>query len=102
MVFHWRLSDSKSPHVSRTLLSTMANLNNAAVWMVPARLPIFKSSCLLVLYSRNTTIRFAFHRVVSLRSRRDLRGMVFSFSLFLSEASCAAQLSEWILASSVI
>ena len=34
MVFHWSLSDSKSPYVSRTLLSILANLNNAAVRIV--------------------------------------------------------------------
>ena len=33
MVFHWSLSDSKS-QVSRTLLSILAVLNNAVVWMV--------------------------------------------------------------------
>ena len=33
-VFHWSLSDSKSPEVSKTLLSTLANLGNAVVWMV--------------------------------------------------------------------
>ena len=44
MVFHRSLSDSKSPHVSRTLLSILAVLNNAVVWMVSARPPTFKSS----------------------------------------------------------
>ena len=34
MVFHWSLSDSKSPPVSRTLLSILAVLNNAVLWMV--------------------------------------------------------------------
>ena len=34
MVFHWRLSDSKSPQVSRTHLSILAVFNNAVVWMV--------------------------------------------------------------------
>ena len=34
MVFHWSLSDSKSPKVSRTLLSILVNLDNAVVWMV--------------------------------------------------------------------
>ena len=33
MVFHWSLSDSKFPQISRTLLSILANLN-AVVWMV--------------------------------------------------------------------
>ena len=44
MVFHWRLSDSKSPQVSRTLLSILAVFNNAVVWMVSSRAPTSKSS----------------------------------------------------------
>ena len=43
MVFHWRLSDSKYPQVSRTLLSILAVFNNAAVWMVSTRSPTSKS-----------------------------------------------------------
>ena len=43
MVFLWSLSDSKYPQVSRTLLSILAVLNNAAVWMVSTR-PTSKSS----------------------------------------------------------
>ena len=44
MVFHWSLSDSKSPQVSRTLLSILAVLNNAVVWMVSSRPATSKSS----------------------------------------------------------
>ena len=44
MVFHWSLSDSKSPQVSRTLLSILAVLNNAVVWMVSTHPPTSKSS----------------------------------------------------------
>ena len=44
MVFHWRLSDTKSPQVSRTLLSILAVFNNAVVWMVSTRAPTSKSS----------------------------------------------------------
>ena len=44
MVFHWSLSDSKSPQVSTTLLSILAVLNNAVVWMVSTRLPTSKFS----------------------------------------------------------
>ena len=44
MVFHWGLSDSKSPQVSRTLLSILAVFNNAIVWMVSTRPPTSKSS----------------------------------------------------------
>ena len=46
MMFHWNLSDSKSPHVSRTLLSILANLNNFVVWMVWIFPPISNSSSL--------------------------------------------------------
>ena len=34
LVFHWSLCDSKSPRVSRTLLSILTDLNNAIVWIV--------------------------------------------------------------------
>ena len=34
MVFHWGLSDSKSPQVSWILLSILVDLDNAIVWMV--------------------------------------------------------------------
>ena len=44
MVFHWSLSDSKSPQVSRTRLSILAVLSNAVVWIISIRLPISKSS----------------------------------------------------------
>ena len=44
MVFHLSLNDSKFPQVSRTLLSILAVLNNAVVWMVSSRLPTSKSS----------------------------------------------------------
>ena len=44
MVFHWSLSDSKSPKGSRTLLSILAVLNNVVVWMVSTSPPTSKSS----------------------------------------------------------
>ena len=43
MVFHWSLRDNKSPQVSRTLLSILANRNNAIVWMASIR-PLISSS----------------------------------------------------------
>ena len=42
MIFHWSLSES--PQVSRTLLSILAVLNNAVLWMVSTTPLIFKSS----------------------------------------------------------
>ena len=44
MVFHWRLSNSKFPQVSRTLLSILAVFNTAVVWMVSTRPSNSKSS----------------------------------------------------------
>ena len=44
MVFHWSLSDSKSPQVSRTRLRILASLSNAVVWIVSTRPPTSKSS----------------------------------------------------------
>ena len=43
MVFHWSLSDRKSPHISRTLLNILAVFNNAVIWMVSTRPPNSKS-----------------------------------------------------------
>ena len=42
MVFHGSLSDNKSPQLFRTLLSILADLNKAVLWMVSA-CPIFDS-----------------------------------------------------------
>ena len=44
MVFHGRLSDCKSPQVSRTLLSILAVFNNVVVWMVSTQPPTSKYS----------------------------------------------------------
>ena len=44
MVFHWSLSDSKSPLVSRTRLRILAVISNAVVWIVSTSPPTSKSS----------------------------------------------------------
>ena len=44
----WSLNDIKSPLVSRTLLSILAGLNYAVVWIVSARPPISNSSSPLI------------------------------------------------------
>ena len=49
MVFHWSLSGSKFPQVSRTLLSILTDLNNAVDWMVPICSLISKLSVLLLI-----------------------------------------------------
>ena len=44
MVFHWNLSDSKSPQVPRTRLRILAVNSNAVVWIVSNRPPTSISS----------------------------------------------------------
>ena len=65
------LSDSKSPQVSRALLSILADHNKAVVWLVSTRPLISKSSSLyinpLVAVTRapitlGITVTFMFHR----------------------------------------
>ena len=46
MFFHWSMRDSKSPPISRSLLSILAVLNNAVVWMFSTRPPTSNSSSL--------------------------------------------------------
>ena len=45
MVSHWSLSHSKSPQISRSLLSISPDLSNALIWMVPTYPLISKSFC---------------------------------------------------------
>ena len=44
MVFHWSWNDVKFPQVSRTILSILADLNNALIKMVSIRVLIYNSS----------------------------------------------------------
>ena len=57
MVFHWSLSDSKSPKVSRTLLSFLADLNYSVVCMVYTRPLIsnFKPETSEISYEKTRT-----------------------------------------------
>ena len=70
VVFHWSLSDNKFPQVSRTLLSILAYLNNAVVWMVSTCSLISKFPSPFTNYLRGVlsppittsiTVMFMFH-----------------------------------------
>ena len=99
MAFHWRLSDSKSPQVSRTLLSIQAVLNNAVIWIVSTRLPTSKSSSpfnnpLVTVPKPPITIAiivtFMFHSFFySLARSRYLSFFSHSFSFILWSAGTA-------------
>ena len=96
MVFHWSLIDSKSPQVSRTLLSILAVLNNAVVWMASTRPPASKSSSplnnsLVTVPKAPVTIgiitTFTFHSFFnSLAKSRYLSFFSLSFSFILWSA----------------
>ena len=94
MVFHWSLSDSKFPQVSRTRLSILAVLSNAVVWIVSTRLPTSKSSKpfnnpLVTVPNApitiGTTVTFMFHGFFfnSLARSRYLSFFSLSFRLIL-------------------
>ena len=96
MVFHWSLSDSKFPQVSRTLLSILAVLNNAVVWMASTRLPISKSSSpfsnpLVTVPNAPMTIGIIvtcmFHSFFQFPSKVEVLILLFTFFQFYSVVS---------------
>ena len=96
MVFHWRLSDSKSPQVSRTLLSILAVFNNAVVWMVTTRPPTSQSSRpfnkpLVTVPKAPITIgiivTFMFHSFFQFSSKVEVLISLFTFFQFYSVVS---------------
>ena len=99
MVFHWSLSDSKSPQVSRNHLRMLAVLSNAVIWIVSTCLPTSKSSRPfnnpLVIVPKapitiGTIITFMFHSFFnSLARSRYLSFFSHSFSFILWSAGTA-------------
>ena len=99
MVFLRSLSYSKSPQVSRTLLSILAVLNNAVVWIVSTRPPTSKSTSpfnnpLLTLprvpITIGTMVTLMFHGFFnSLARSRYLTFFSHSFSFILWSAGSA-------------
>ena len=99
MVFHWSLSDSKSPQVSRTRLRILAVLSNAVIWIVSTRPPTSKSSrpfnYPLVIVPKapitiGTIITFMFHSFFNFLARsRYLSFFSLSFRFILWSAGTA-------------
>ena len=99
MAFHWSLSDSKSPHLSRTHLRILAVLSNAVVWIVSIRPPTSKYSRpfknLLVIVPNapitiGTIVTFMFHSFFnSLARSRYLSFFSLSFRFILWSAGTA-------------
>ena len=91
MAFHWSLSNNKSPQVSWTLLSILAVLKNAVVWMVSIRPPSSKSSRPLnnsfvtvpkAPITIGTIITFMFHSFFNSLARSRYFSHSFSFILW--------------------
>ena len=89
MFSHWTLSDSKFSQVSRTLLSILADLTNAVVWMVSTRPLISKSSSpftnplvnvLRVPIIIGITVPFMFHSFFPFPCK--IRVLIFLFAFF--------------------
>ena len=95
MVFHWSLSDSKSPQVSRTRLRILAVLSNAVIWIVSTHPPTSKSSRPLVIVPKatitiGTIVTFMFHSFFnSLARSKYLSLFSLSFRIILWSARTA-------------
>ena len=99
MVFHWSLNDSKSPHVFRTALKILADLNNIVFWMVSTRVLISSSSSFFnnpfmtlpnASITIGITVTFMFHGFFSSLARsRYLSLFSFSFNFTLWSAGKA-------------
>ena len=99
MVFHWNLSDSQSPQVSRTRLRSLAVLSNTVVLIVSTRPPISKSSRpfnnpLVIVPNApitiGTIVTFMFHSFFnSLARSRYLSFFSLSFRFILWSAGTA-------------
>ena len=96
MVFHWSLSDSKSPRVSRTLLSILAVLINAVVWMVSSRPPTSKSSspfsnplvtALNAPFTIAIIVTVMFHGFFQFPRKAEVLILLFTFFQFYSAVS---------------
>ena len=96
MVLPWSLCDIKSPHVSRSLLSNLAFLNNVVVWMASTGPLISKSSSPfnnpLVTVPKaplmiGIFITFMFHSFFQFPSKVQVLILLFTFFSFYSVVS---------------
>ena len=90
MVFHWNLSDSKSPQVSRTLLSIFTDLSNVVVLIVSGRLdfqlfqPLIKPLGIVLRepFTTGMTVMFVLHSFSSSLARFKKTSFSLAFPLW--------------------
>ena len=89
---YWSFSDRKSPQVSRTLLSILAVLNNAVIWIVSTRRLISKSSRAFnntlvtvprVPFTSGTIVTFKFHSFFNSLARSMYLSFLSHFFTFI-------------------
>ena len=104
MGFHWSMCVSKSPQISRTLLSILAVLKNDFVWMVSTRPPTSKSSSpfsnpLVTVPNAPITIGIIvtcmFHSFFQFPSKVEVLILCYIFSSFSHQ--CLLMVSHWSL-----
>ena len=107
MLFHWSLSDSKSPQVSWTLLSILADfflflvdLNNTVVWMVSTRPVISKSSSpcinpLVTVPRAPITIGIIFTSSSTVFFNSQTKSMYFFFALSFNFTLWSARTAKY-------
>ena len=106
LVLYWSLSESKSPHVSRTLLNILADLNNIVVWMVLS-LPLISIPLIFSqgFWGRSKRINWYHHHphvsqfiFWSTGSAKSIRGQGFFFLVINIRSSLLTKIrySVWI------
>ena len=104
MVSHWNLSDSRSPQVSRTLLSILADLTNVVVWMVSTRPHIAKSSSPWTNYlltvprapiTIGISVTFMFNSWFNSQAKSRYSSLSLSFNLLISTRSGRRAKISW-------
>ena len=90
-MFHWRLNDCQFSQVPGTLLSILAILNNAVVWIISIRPPISNCSCSFpkllgtvpsAPIATSITVILIFHSFLSSSARPKYLSLSFRFLFF--------------------
>ena len=102
MVFHWSLSDSKSPQVSRILRSILADLNNTVVSIVSIRPLISKTSspfgdCIKSTNYNRYNRHFHIPQFFQFPSKAKVLILLFAIFQFYSVVRCKLSLFCWLL-----
>ena len=88
MIFPWSLTGSKSPQVSKTLLSILADLNNGWSPLVLLFLYQYLVTITISLITIGINVTFMFHRFFQLSTKFKILILLFTFFQLYSMVSC--------------